>query len=147
MKENCAAKVTLTGYLRQLAITFGRPTMILARSQIPPPQLLDDEFLLEDGEGHQPAHMSPQLGSFVYSNKLFDILDSILVTFYVNKKHQSPFADKPSMSCNELSDVVRFNMELDKFSDSIPDWLAVNHPQGPPRDPKIELGAKILYSR
>lgn len=121
--------------------------MIWAQSQVPMPQMIDDEYLLEDGEGSQPPHISPQLGTFVYSNKLFDILNDILAAFYVKRKHELPQSDARSWSCDELNTVLRFNKELNEFRASIPGWLAVPQQSESIRDPKIELGAKILYSR
>ena len=121
--------------------------MIWARSQVPPPAMIDDEFLLDNGEGTQPPHLSPQIGTFIYSNRLFDILDDILVAFYMDKNQKPLQADKQAMSCDELSDVLRFNMELNKFNDAIPEWLSINGLVGATVDPRIELGVKMLYSR
>ncbi|KAJ3539946.1 hypothetical protein NM208_g5279 [Fusarium decemcellulare] len=135
---------------RQLAVTFGRPTMISNYSEVSKPLMIDDEFLLEDGEGTQPSHLTPRMGSFVYSLKLFDILNEILATFYARKNTFFQGHDTASWDCQELDVVLRFNMQLNKFWESVPDYLAVS--QGSEESnttdsARIAPGAKILYSR
>ncbi|KAL6360874.1 hypothetical protein LRP88_06582 [Fusarium phalaenopsidis] len=132
---------------RQLACTFGRPTMISTKSKVPMPLMIDDEYLLEDGEGRQPSHLNPQLASFVYSNKLFDILHGILVSFYEKKNTVFRRLDTQFWSCDQLNTVLELNMALNEFRDSLPGYLSVPPQMEAPRNPRIELGAKILYSR
>ncbi|KAF4472260.1 C6 transcription factor [Fusarium albosuccineum] len=112
--------------------------------------MIDDEFLLEDGEGAQPSHLNPRMGSFVYSLKLFDILNEILATFYARKNTFFQGHDTASWDCQELDVVLRFNMQLNKFWESVPNYLAVS--QGPEGSnttdsARIAPGAKILYPR
>lgn len=111
------------------------------------PQMIDDEYLLEDGEGSQPSHVNPQLGSFVYSNKLFDILNDILVSFYDKKNTLFIRSEMHSWPCKELDAVLRFNMALDGFQDSLPSYLTIPQKSESTEDSKIDIGAKILYSR
>ncbi|KAH7142956.1 fungal-specific transcription factor domain-containing protein, partial [Dactylonectria estremocensis] len=132
---------------RQFAVTFGRPTMISAQSKVPMPLMIDDEYLVEDGEGSQPSHLNSQLSSFVYSNKLFDILNDILVAFYMKKNTIFQKSDTHSCDCDELNTILKFNRALYEFRDSLPSYLAIPQQSESPRDPKIELGARILYSR
>jgi hypothetical protein len=63
-------------------MTFGRPTMISKQWNVQAPAMIDDEYLLMDGEGFQPTDVPSRMGLFVYSSKLFEILDEILSTFY-----------------------------------------------------------------
>ncbi|CAH0044582.1 unnamed protein product [Clonostachys solani] len=134
---------------RQLAVTFGRPTMIYGCSKVPLPLQIDDEYLLEDGEGSQP-HQPAQMSSFVYSSKLFDILNEILTSFYFDKSNEPQPPNTPSASYRELSTVMRLNSALDDFQDTLPSYLVISPDSANPITPvqdKIALGAKILYSR
>uniref|UniRef100_A0A8H7K6U5 Zn(2)-C6 fungal-type domain-containing protein n=1 Tax=Bionectria ochroleuca TaxID=29856 RepID=A0A8H7K6U5_BIOOC len=134
---------------RQLAVTFGRPTMIHGRSNIPLPLLMDDEHLLEGGEGSQP-HQPAQMSSFVYSCKLFEILNEILFSFYSDKSNESQPPNPSSAPYQELSTVMRLNSALDNFHDTLPSYLVISPDSANPITPvhdKITLGAKILYSR
>lgn len=121
--------------------------MISYQSRVPLPQMIDDEYLLEDGEGSQPSHVNPQLGSFVYSSKLFDILNDILVSFYVKTNTVFLRSETRSWSCEELDAVLRLNMALNEFQDSLPSYLTVPQKSETTKDSKVDIGAKILYSR
>lgn len=105
------------------------------------PLMIDDEYLLEDGEGVQPAHINSKMGCFVYSNKLFDILNDIVVSFYLKK-------NTIAWSCEEMSLVMKYNMRLNKFWESVPSYLAGQGTFATTlEDDAIALGGKILYSR
>ncbi|CAG9986794.1 unnamed protein product [Clonostachys byssicola] len=134
---------------RQLAVTFGRPAMIYGRSKIPLPLLIDDEYLLENGEGSQP-HKPAEISSFVYSCQLFDILNEILSSFYSDKSNEPQPSNPPSTTYQELSTVMRLNSALDDFQDTLPSYLVISPDSANPITPvhdKVALGAKILYSR
>ncbi|KAK1239806.1 hypothetical protein MKX08_007248 [Trichoderma sp. CBMAI-0020] len=106
---------------RLLAMTFGRPTMVNRSYSTPMPSLIDDEYLRTDGDGIQPDGTNSRMGLFVYSCKLFEILDDILSTFY------SVSASVDSVSESRLQDMVSevlsFNRRLDNFITSLPDYL------------------------
>ncbi|TPX12372.1 uncharacterized protein E0L32_007019 [Thyridium curvatum] len=125
---------------RQFATTFGRPMMISTPTEVPMPLVIDDEYLLEDGEGVQPPHINSKMGCFVYSNKLFDILNDIVVSFYLKK-------NTIAWSCEEMSLVMKYNMRLNKFWESVPSYLAGQGTFATLEDDAIALGGKILYSR
>lgn len=133
----------------QLAVTFGRPTMTYGHLKIPLPLLIDDEYLLEDGDGSQP-HQPAQMSSFVYSCKLFDILNEILLNFYSDKSNEPQPSSPSSAPYQELGTVMRLNSALDDFQDTLPSYLIISPDSANPITPvhdKIALGAKILYSR
>ncbi|CAI6095920.1 unnamed protein product [Clonostachys chloroleuca] len=134
---------------RQLAVTFGRPTMTYGNLKIPLPLLIDDEYLLEDGDGSQP-HQPAQMSSFVNSCKLFDILNEILLNFYSDKSNEPQPSSPSSAPYQELGTVMRLNSALDDFQDTLPSYLIISPDSANPITPvhdKIALGAKILYSR
>ncbi|KAH8897411.1 hypothetical protein GQ53DRAFT_803376 [Thozetella sp. PMI_491] len=118
--------------------------------RIPLPLIIDDEYLLEDSEGSQPSHLNAQVGSFVYSSKLFDILNEILSSFYVEKSTMFQPSSTPSSSYQELDTVMRLNGALNEFQEKLPSYLVISPDSANPKTPvddKIALGAKILYSR
>lgn len=106
---------------RLLAMTFGRPTMVNRSYGTPMPSLIDDEYLRTDGDGVQPKGANSRMGLFVYSCKLFEILDDILSTFY----SADTSADHVSESRLQdmVSEVLSFNRRLDNFITSLPDYL------------------------
>ncbi|KAM5369018.1 hypothetical protein ACJZ2D_009221 [Fusarium nematophilum] len=135
---------------RQLAVTFGRPTMISTPTEVPLPQMIDDDYLLEVGEGAQPSRLNSQIGAFVYSNKLFDILNDILGTFYTGKSTLFQRKHTCDWGFQDLETVLRFNRALNEFWHSLPRYLA-NHGEAETsnnsQEARVALGAKILYSR
>ncbi len=127
--------------------------MVSARSTIPLPQMIDDEYLQRDGDGHQPTNQHSQIGGFIYSRKLFNILDDILSAFYVEKNamfFQADTSDKAPY--RELDTVMRLNSALNDFQDQLPRYLDIgchldNTASVDPVSEAVALGAKILYSR
>ena len=135
---------------RQIAVIFGRPTMIHAQIRVALPLMINDEYLREDGEGCQPSHIYSQMAAFVYSSKLFDILNDILNTFYFNNNTIFRRLGSSSWSYQDLETVLRLNNSLDEFMESLPPYLSIDPKTGSPEyqvDSKIALGARILYSR
>ncbi|PVH74426.1 hypothetical protein DL98DRAFT_429464 [Cadophora sp. DSE1049] len=134
---------------RLLAMTFGRPAMITRSWDIPIPLLIDDEFLQIDGDGHQPSNIPSRMGLFVYSSKLYDILDKILITFYVEPETSKPISTDDSLQ-KLLSNVLTFNRQLDGFHNSAPEYLRlpakVAH-SGIHMNSNIQLQAQILNCR
>ncbi|EDO00513.1 hypothetical protein SS1G_14383 [Sclerotinia sclerotiorum 1980 UF-70] len=66
------------------SMTFGRPTMIRTGSwDVPEPAIIDDQYLSSDSQGVQQSGLHSRMYLFVYSLRLFDIMDEILSEFYV----------------------------------------------------------------
>lgn len=140
----------LTTSTRLLAMTFGRPAMITRSWDVPIPLMIDDEFLQTDGEGHQPFNTPSRLDLFVYSSKLYDILDKILDTFYTRSDISKPISIHDSAQ-KLLSNVLSFNRQLDSFQSSIPDYLRLPADAANPsirtKNSNIQLQAQILSCR
>lgn len=102
-------------------MTFGRPVMVDRSNRTPLPSLIDDEYLSTEGEGSQPMSVQPQMGLFVSSCELFDILNDILSTFYANDVCADTDSE-PDMQ-DMVLEVLGFNRRLDSFITSIPDYL------------------------
>ncbi|KAF5723731.1 benzoate 4-monooxygenase [Fusarium mundagurra] len=111
---------------RQLACTFGRPPMILDSSSVPKPEMINDEYLSETRQGVQPTNAYPQMGCFVYSCDLFDILHQILVEFYVKKKSNPHSQSSDSWLGEEIQVIMGYHRELNKFQESLPAFLATS---------------------
>lgn len=114
-----------TFHFRLLASTFGRPKMISCFSNVPLPLCIDDEYLLEDGEGCQPGNQLSYLGLFVSSIKLFEIITDILSQFYHQKEGGISHEDGSIewWSHNRLDDVLKINTALDNFLKTLPPQL------------------------
>ncbi|PON26671.1 hypothetical protein TGAM01_v204681 [Trichoderma gamsii] len=104
-----------------LAMTFGRPAMVNRSYGTPMPSLIDDEYLRTDGDGVQPNGANSRMGLFVYSCKLFEVLDDILSTFYSVDASADPVSE--SRLQDMVSEVLSFNRRLDNFITSLPDYL------------------------
>ena len=135
---------------RQLAVMFGRPTMISGQSNVPLPQMVDDEYLQEFSEGCQPSHVHSQMATLVYSSRLFNILRKILETFYFGDDAIMRRSDMPSWSYRSLQSVLQFNNSLDDFLSSLPQYLVIDSQTGFLKyqtNNGVSLGAKILHLR
>lgn len=127
-------------------MTFGRPAMITRSWDVPTPVLVDEEYLHRSNEPSQPPDVPSRLGLFVYSTKLYDILDKILTVFY----NEPVTAQAPTSSLtyipiqDVLSNVLDYNRQLDVFHGSIPDYLRFGlHSE----HSGIQLQAQILTCR
>ncbi|KAH6713063.1 fungal-specific transcription factor domain-containing protein [Leptodontidium sp. MPI-SDFR-AT-0119] len=134
---------------RLLAMTFGRPAMITRSWGTPLPLMIDDEFLQAEGEGHQPIDIPSRLGLFVFSSKLYEILDKILVTFYTPEPPTLVSTDDSMQKL--LGNMLTFNRQLDVFRKSIPDYLrlpAKDESPGPHMHTLyVQIQARILHCR
>lgn len=102
-------------------MTFGRPTMVNTSHGTPVPSLIDDEYLRTDGEGIQPKGVNSQMSLFVYSCRLFEILNDILSSFYAVDSSPDPVSQ--SRLQDMVSEALSFNRRLDDFITSLPDYL------------------------
>lgn len=98
--------------------------MILTSFTTKAPSMIDDEYLLIDGEGAQPPTKPTFMGLCVYSCALLDILADVLVTFY-SPKMDNDFAS-PDKQHTMLTQVLTFNSRLDRFLSSVPQGLKVH---------------------
>jgi hypothetical protein len=126
--------------------------MISRNLSVPVPLMVDDEYLLEDGEGSQPSQSEPHIGFLVFSIKLFDILDHILSKIY---HHDSvkPFSQGVEnlwWSRERLEDVLKLNSSLDDLFETLPNNLKLMWSTDRGRDLRSDtaiLQAKVFYSR
>lgn len=116
------------------------------------PSIIDDEYLLEEGAGFQPADIPSRMNLFVYSLQLFDIMEEILSTFYISSSgsHASKEQYSDIRNRKNLGEVLEINARLDQFRDSIPEALkpeVVSVMRNEPRYNHIKLQSMVLYCR
>jgi hypothetical protein len=133
-------------------MTFGRPAMISTSWDVPFPALIDDEYLCIEGEGKQPRDTPSRLGLLVWSSKLFQILDDILLRLYVPHPQRSGYAmSEPDFSSQQIiSDIVALNNRIDDFAETIPAYLHPGDKPGwlsSPRDMSVVIQQQILHCR
>ncbi|GAQ42264.1 fungal_trans-domain-containing protein [Aspergillus niger] len=137
---------------RLLALTFGRPNIISSNSAVPPPLIIDDEYLLQDGEGIQRSQSQSSMEFFVCSIQLFEILNGIMSRKYrcESINHSNGGAEELWWSRGCLEDVLKLNSALDDWRDTIPNNLRLEsavEARADPRSDTAVLQAKVLYSR
>lgn len=136
---------------RLLAMTFGRPSMIGRATDVPIPDLIDDEYLGDRSMGTQPANIYSRLGLFVSSCRLFDLLEEILELFYRDStgvvSHRQ--LNGATRTAELLTPVLDLNRRLDQFVEGVPDYLQV--PARPSaaatHDDHVHLQQQVLYCR
>ena len=145
------SKTLLANLLRLLAMTFGRPTMLSSSWDVPVPALIDDEYLNNGTEGHQPEGKPSVMGLFVSSCNLFQLLEEILNSFYSGE----PFPDlskqdkASDMAKAFIAPVLQYNRRLDEFIDSVPSYLKLGqYGEGAKfNSNSVALQQQVLYSR
>ncbi|KAH7147108.1 fungal-specific transcription factor domain-containing protein [Dactylonectria estremocensis] len=131
---------------RLMCTTFGRPAMLSHISLVPLPLMIDDEHLLEDGEGTQTEASPCRMGLFVYTVQLLDILNEVLHCFYAEASHAQATKDG---SMPDLHEMLRLNSKLDQFLETLPNNLrlqTVSSNSDAPSGSAL-LQASILYCR
>jgi hypothetical protein len=110
------------------------------------PTMIDDEFLLQVGEGQQPNQPS-RMFCFVYSIQLTNILEEVLLTFYHRQDGKLYLNSHPSEA---LSRVLTLDAKLHQFWKTIPDmYILENHHQhrDTPWHSNVLLQASVLWNR
>jgi len=132
-------------------MTFGRPTMLSTSWDVPVPALIDDEYLNNATEGFQPAGKPSVMGLFVSSCNLFELLEEILNSFYSGE----PFPDlskqekASEMAKAFIAPVLQYNRRLDKFIDSVPEYLKLTEYGDGMKfsNNSVNLQQQVLYCR
>ncbi|KAH6961755.1 fungal-specific transcription factor domain-containing protein [Ilyonectria sp. MPI-CAGE-AT-0026] len=131
---------------RLICTTFRRPAMLSNSSSVPLPLMVDDEYLLEDGEGTQPVTSQCRIGSFVYTVQLLDILKEVLHSFYAEDgETQAPTTGKHEQRpMPDLHEMLRLNSKLDRFLEDLPTNLRM---QNVPWNSEALTGNPLLQAR
>ncbi|KAF4420578.1 Transcriptional activator acu-15 [Fusarium acutatum] len=121
--------------------------MLPCSSRVPLPLTIDDEYLLETGEGTQPPDSPCRLGLFIYTIRLLEILDKVLKCFYAQDALEGD--EQTEMPLLALDKMLTLNSKLDIFLDGLPDYLKL-HGGSPDFNTQQEntlLQSRILYCR
>ncbi|KAH6983963.1 fungal-specific transcription factor domain-containing protein [Ilyonectria destructans] len=136
---------------RLICTTFGRPAMLSNSSSVPLPLIVDDEYLLEDGEGTQPVTSQCRIGSFVYTVQLLELLNEVLHSFYAEDgETQVPTTgNHEERPMPDLHEMLRLNSKLDRFLEDLPTNLRLQNVSGNSEAPTGNqlLQARVLYCR
>jgi hypothetical protein len=135
----------LTSSSRLLAMTFGRPTMLSTSWDVPVPALIDDEYLNNATEGFQPAGKPSVMGLFISSCNLFELLEEILKSFPDLSKQETA----SEMAKAFIAPVLQYNRRLDKFIDSVPEYLKLTEYGDGMKfsNNSVTLQQQVLYCR
>ncbi|TGO69783.1 hypothetical protein BOTNAR_0007g00640 [Botryotinia narcissicola] len=141
-------------------MTFGRPSMIRTGSyDVPEPSIIDDRYLIADFHqvpGAQPSGVHSRMNLFVYSLRLFDIMDEILSKFYVfqgGKNESDSTKSFDPWSVGDLASILTINAKLDDFRESVPrifkdvNSFALGTDAFAPGQLHVVLQSKVLRSR
>lgn len=121
--------------------------MIFASFTTKLPSMIDDEYLLMEGEGTQPPTKPTVMGLCVYSCGLFEILADILVSFYSPKSCSNLVS--PEKQHVMLTQVLSFNSRLDRFHAGVPKRLKIDSKTVAPvpGEESLSLQREVLYRR
>lgn len=133
-------------------MTFGRPTMVTKNWDVPLPALIDDEYLLAEGQGQQPSHIPSRLALLISSSNLFSILDEILNFFYAEhlSKDLDGKGEDDSHVREMISKVLVLNRRLEEFADTVPDYIrgAISACRAPKeQNTSVQIQEQVLYCR
>lgn len=125
--------------------------MLSSSWDVPVPALIDDEYLNNATEGQQPEGKPSVMGLFVSSCNLFELLEEILNSFYSGE----PFPDlskqekASEMAKQFIGPVLQYNRQLDKFIDSVPDYLKLTRYGDGTKfnSNSVALQQQVLYCR
>ena len=106
---------------RMTSLSFARPPFLLNKVSVPLPELIDDEYLSETSEGHQPPGKPSRLAFFVYGMKLLDVRRRTRAVEYQSFNGSTRLSG--AYSGQELGARIDLISDLDRFSNSLPSHL------------------------
>ena len=127
--------------------------MINKPNEVTLPEMIDDEYLSTTQEGKQPRDTPSRLGAFVYSRMLFELLGQVLDFLSSPALHNATQARDQSHMSDILSHVLDLNRELDRFTESVPQYLRKTETTTPyaaqptSKDNHVHLQQRVLHCR
>lgn len=124
--------------------------MMVYRCDVPLPAIIDDEYMLEDGEGVQPPDIPSRMALFVHSATLFTVLEEVFTTFYHSQGGTVNHDSTDFESSEALSNVLRIEAMLKQWKDELPDFCKPGSPMSHPTEPwydRMSLQSVILQNR
>ncbi|KAL7951982.1 fungal-specific transcription factor domain-containing protein [Trichoderma barbatum] len=102
--------------------TFGWPMTMSGPNSVPTPQPIDDEYLLEEGEGYQPADKPSRLDFFRYYRRMCDIPHKIADNIYLLGQNLVEQGSN-SLLTQYISEIPKYCLQLDELLGSLPSHL------------------------
>jgi hypothetical protein len=105
------------------------------------PEKIDDEYLLEDGIGVQPAGIPSILEAFIVTANIFEVIEGARKTSYGSLKR--------SLNLPELTEVLQLNGKIDHIENTLPPHLQCVSDYEPKtaRDVILKLQAEAVMTR
>jgi hypothetical protein len=108
---------------------------------VPYPEKIDDEYLLEDGTGIQPAEMPSVLDAFIVTINIFEVMDGTRKIEYGSLNH--------SFRLPELTQILQLNERIDNIEHNLPSHLKRESSTraNTPRNRMLKLQAEAVMTR
>ncbi|KAF4452143.1 hypothetical protein F53441_4981 [Fusarium austroafricanum] len=126
---------------RLMSSLFGWNSVIMYDNTCPLPQIIDDEYLQEEGEGIQPMNQPSLLDALIVSIKVFNIIAE------AREVNVTSFAEEMQMS--ELTRILQLNEKLNKIEADLPTHLKYesNGRKGTTREEVLMFQAEVVNIR
>ncbi|KAF4423119.1 Zn(2)-C6 fungal-type DNA-binding domain [Fusarium acutatum] len=107
---------------RLMSALFGWNSVLIHDNTCPLPQMIDDEYLLEEGEGCQPAATPSLLSALEVSMKIFDVV--------AGAREVNAASFSRALQMPELIRILQLNERLTEIEDNLPEHLKYKNRQG-----------------
>ena len=126
---------------RLVSALFGRTFILGLDKNIPFPEAIDDEYLTEHDDGHQPPSTPSVIDAFLVSAKINEVLDGARTV-----DGESINID---FGLHELAETLQLNERLDTIEQSLPDQLKHDMPGEiiTPKDQMFKMQAEAVMVR
>lgn len=121
--------------------------MLTHASAVTSPLAVDDEFLSDPLTEILHEQDESQMGFFIQSIGLFEILNDILTTLYVHDTGGESPRERKFLSQERLQTMMRLNSALDQFWRKVPPYLTAQTPEMGSRKECFILQANVLLCR
>lgn len=102
--------------------TFGWPIATSKTNYVPLPQAIDDEYLLEEGEGYQPANKPSKLEFFRNYLQLSEVPREITDSMHALGQNSIEQGSTTSLT-QYVSEMPKYCLQLDEMLDNLPSQL------------------------
>lgn len=116
--------------------------MVQTNNFVPLPSKIDDDYLLSDGTGTQPAGIPSLLDAFVVTIKIFEVIQGAHKINYASFTH--------GRRLSELTGILQLNEKIDQIEENLPKHLRHDQDFNKPssqRDRSLKLQAVAVMTR
>lgn len=124
-----------------MSALFGWNSIPVHDNTCPLPQIIDDEYLLEEGEGCQPAATPSLLDALAVSMKIFDVV--------AGAREVNAASFSRALQMPELIRILQLNEHLTEIEESLPEHLTYKNWQEPSsaREKVLHYQAEVVNLR